>query len=651
MSASRLLAAVITVVLIALSVAAVLVLDPFGADGPSASPSPGASGPGSSSGASAGAQPPAPLEVVAAVRGLPFSLDSGRAPTSDVGQSKLWFHADAWWAAMIAVGTDDLRIHRLNWETQEWVDTGVRIGPVASVYPDVVVDGEHVLIATGGGPTSNRMASLVRYTYLAESGRYAQDPDMPVTIADEEAPGLTIARDGTGRTWAAWIVDGQLRVNRTDGSDWVWGTPSVPAIAGADAAVDAAIVVPYGDTVAIAWTRVNQDALNLAVATAGEADAWELTSIPIEGLAPDDDEVDVAVLPGDGGPRLVAAVRTSIGDLPGATSGSAQLLLVVVEPDGTATQSLVGTVSDRHVRPVVLVDGDANVVYVVATAPSSGGTIVSKAASLDDLRFDPGPGEPLLRIPDLPALDDATSTSQVLGASTGIVILASDPEVGAYAHAAARFAGTSGPATVLPPIVPPTSDRLADDRFDPLPPGSALGANWSLRSDGAATFIVEEVDGRRAATAFGVPDGSVARMCRGILPVADGQLRVETELSISRVGPQDATVMSIRHGSTESAVVRLSDRGTFSYFDGAQHVRSEVPYSPGTWYTSVVTIDFASRTYAWEVRRTADDSVAFAVDDLPWRSADGPATDVCFASNGGTNAQSIFAVDRVVVEH
>jgi hypothetical protein len=72
---------------------------------------------------------------------------------------------------------------------------------------------------------------------------------------------------------------------------------------------------------------------------------------------------------------------------------------------------------------------------------------------------------------------------------------------------------------------------------------------------------------------------------------------------------------------------------------------------PGTWYTSVVTVDFASQTYAWEVRRTADGSIAFAVDGLPWRAPDlGPASDVCFGSNGGTTAQSIFAVDRVVVD-
>jgi hypothetical protein len=223
--------------------------------------------------------------------------------------------------------------------------------------------------------------------------------------------------------------------------------------------------------------------------------------------------------------------------------------------------------------------------------------------------------------------------------------------VGSYAHAAARFPGTGGPTAVPPPIVPPTADRLVDDRFDPYPAGSALGSLWARRSEGAATFTIEDVDGRRAAVAFGVGDGSSARMCRAFLPVASGSLRVESEFSTSQVGPEDATVMAVRHGSAESAAVRLSDRGTFSYFNGAEHIRSAVPYAAGTWYTSVVTLDFASQTYAWEVRRTADGSVAFAIDDVPWRAPDlGSATDVCFASNGGTTAQSIFAVDRVVVD-
>jgi len=651
-SRSRFLALGVTLGLVALSGAAVLALDPFGAAVPSATSAIGSLRPTPSTAASGTATPPSALDVVAAVQDQPFVLDTQHAPSGDVGQSKLWFHADAWWAAMVAEGTSEFRIHRLDWTTQTWVDTGVRIGPQTAVYPDVVVDGEHLLIATGGGPTSSRMASLVRYTYLPEAGRYAQDPDMPVTIADEEADGLTIARDRAGRTWATWISDGQMRLNRTDGSDWVWGTAHVPAIEGVDANLDAAVVVAHGESVAIAWTRTDEDALNVAVATVGEAEAWDVQRVAVQGLIPDDDELAVSVLPTERGPRLFAAVRTSVSDLPGTSPGSAQLLLLVFEPDGSSSQHLVGTVSDGHGRPLVLIDADGRALYVVATSPASGGTITYKSASLDDLSFGTGPGASLISLGGLPSLDDATSTKQVLGASTGMVILASDPEVGSYAHAAARFPGTPGPGSAAPPMVPPETDRLANDRFDPRLLGSALGSPWTPRSDGEATFRIEEVDGRLAATARGVPDGSSVRMCRGIVPVADGRLRVETEFSTSQVGPLHATVMSVRHGTTESAVVRLSDRGTFSYFDGAQHVRSAVPYVPGTWYTSVVTLDFQAQTYAWEVRRAADAALAFAVDDLPWRTADrGPATDVCFESNGAMAAQSIFAVDRVVVDH
>lgn len=650
MNASRVAAVIVTIALVVLSAAAVFVLDPLGREAPSATP--GTPRPTATTSASAAAEAPSALEIVAAAEGPPFTLDTQRAPTADVGQSKLWFHAGAWWAAMVPDGTTELRIHRLDWATQTWADTGVRIGPRASVYPDVVVDGEHLLIATGGSASTGRVASLLRYTYLGEAGRYASDPDMPVTIAAEEAEGLTIARDGGGRTWATWITEGQLRLNRTDGSDWVWGTPRVPAIEGTEADVDAAVIVSYGETVAIAWTRTDADALNVAIARPDDPDAWDVRQVAISGLMPEDDELNVTVLPTADGPRLFAAVRTSVAELPDASPGSPQLLLVVLEPDGSSRQSLVGTVGDRQGRARVLVDADGPAVYVVATSPSSGGAIVYKSASLDQLTFGTGPGAPLLNFAALPALDDATSTKQVLGAGTGIVVLASDPVAGSYAHAAARFPGTAGPSSAVAPIVPPATDRLVDDRFDPFPPGAALGSEWTRRSDGSATFTIEDVDSRRAATAFGVSDGSTVRMCRGILPVGDGQLRIESELSISRVGPDNATVTSVRHGSGESAVVRLSDRGTFSYFVGAEHVRSEVPYVPGTWYTSVVTVDFATQTYAWEVRRTADGSVAFRVADVPWRTPDaGAASDVCFESNGGTTAQSIFAVDRLVVDH
>lgn len=660
MSGARIAAVIVTIALIVISAVAVIALDPLGPSAPSAAPG---SAPGSAAGSAAAtasapasgiATAPSALEVVAALEGPHFTFETEHAPTADVGQSKLWFNADAWWGALIAEGTNEFRIHRLDWATQAWVDTGVRIGPHSSVFPDVLAEGDHVWIATGGGATSSRLASLVRYTYLPEAGRYAVDSDMPVTIAEEQAPGLTIARDRAGRLWAAWIADDQLRLNRTEGNDWIWGTPYTPALDGADANVDAAVLAAHGETVAIAWTRTDVDAVNVAVAEVAEVvetEAWDQQQIAVEGLVHDDDELYVSTLSTGDDTRLYAAVRTSISELPGSSSGAAQLLLLVVEADGSSRQYLVGQVSDRHGRPLVVIDAESRAVYVVATSPSSGGTIVYKSASLDDLSFVTGPGTPLLSVAGLPLLDDATSTKQVLGGSTGIVVLASDPVAGSYAHAAARFPGTTGPGTTLPPIVPPETDRLADDMFDPYPPGSQLGPQWVRRSSGTASFTIEEVDGRMAAAAFGVPDGSSVRMCREIAPIADGSLRIETEFSTSRVGPLDATVLSVRHGSAESAVVRLSDRGTFSFFRGPQQVRSAVPYAPGTWYTGVVTLDLEAQTYGWEVRRSSDGVLAFAVEDVPWRTPDpGSATDICFESPGATAPEAIFAIDRVVVD-
>jgi hypothetical protein len=120
---------------------------------------------------------------------------------------------------------------------------------------------------------------------------------------------------------------------------------------------------------------------------------------------------------------------------------------------------------------------------------------------------------------------------------------------------------------------------------------------------------------------------------------------------VSRVGLSDVTVTSVRHGSDQTAVVRMDDRGVFSFFDGPTEVRSEVRYATGVWYTSVVDLDLDSRLYNWRVVRASDGATVLTVARARWRAAaTGPATEVCLESAEATNPATVFSVDRIRVE-
>jgi len=63
------------------------------------------------------------------------------APTGEKPQSKLWFNDGYWWGSLFNSGTEEFRIHRLNWATQTWTDTGVALDDRPSTRADVLWDG------------------------------------------------------------------------------------------------------------------------------------------------------------------------------------------------------------------------------------------------------------------------------------------------------------------------------------------------------------------------------------------------------------------------------------------------------------------------------------------------------------------------------
>lgn len=647
MRGSRLGALAGIIGLAALTAAVVLVIDPVGP--PPASPTPRVAG---TSEAPESAAPPAGLLRVAAADTGP-AISIGTPPTRDVAQSKLWVRDGVWWGLLLAQGTDEFRIHRFDWAGRRWIDTGTSLATRASVHPDVMSDGDVLWVATGGGqPTPRSTAALFRYTYDPDSTRYGPDPDFPVIIADQRADSITLARDDAGRLWAAWRGDDGIVVSHTDGTDWMWSEPQVVPAADDDGSdVVAMSMLSYGPSVAVIWSDRTTGSMSLAVPTVGDSLAWDVSRIVTEGLPIAEDRLSATVLETDAGPRLFVVVETVFDERPGSSRDDPRLLLLVVEPDGTSEQFLVSRVREDQTRPIVLLDDEARTVFVIATSPSRDGVIEYKASGIDRISFVPGEGEVLLGIPSLPGLTSVTSTKQTLDSSTGMLVLASDAEAGAYAWSAALLPGSSAPNTSPAPALPAESDPLLVSTFDPFDSGTALDPIWETRSTGGATFSIRDLpDGRRVAAST-ADDGSRVRMCRELSVGSGGLLRVEADVMLSAPGTSDATVTSIRHDGAETAVVRLDSRGAFSYFDGPNEVRSDVPWVPGTWYTSSVVLDLSSSTYAWTVTRASDGATLFDVDGAAWRtSAAGPATDVCLESAAASRPDITFAVDRIRVE-
>lgn len=646
MRGSRLGALAGIVGLAALTAAVVLVIDPVGP--PVSSPTPRVAG---TSDAPRSTPPPTGLlRVAAAERGPAISIET--PPTRDMAQSKLWVRDGVWWGLLLAEGTDEFRIHRFDWAGRRWIDTGTSLATRASVHPDVVSDGDSLWVVTGGGqPRPRSTAALFRYTYDVASMRYRPDPDFPVIIADQRADSITLARDDAGRIWAAWRGDDGIVVSRTDGNDWTWSEPQALPSGDGGSEIVAVSMVSYGTTVAVIWSDRTTGSMSLAVPIVGEALGWDVSSIVTEGLPIEEDRLSATVLETDAGPRLFVVVETLFDERPGSSRDDPRLLLVVAEPDGTSEQYLVSRVRDDQTRPIVLLDDESRTVFVVATSPSRDGVIEYKASGIDRISFAAGEGDVLLGNPGLPGLTSVASTKQTLDSSTGMLVLASDAEAGAYAWSAALLSGPSVPNISPAPAVPPEGDPLLVSTFDPFDPGASLDSMWETRSTGSATFSIRDMPDGRRVVAGTADDGSRIRMCRELSVGSDGPLRVEADVMLSATAASDATVTSIRHDGAETAVVRLDASGVFSYFDGPTEVRSDVRWVPGTWYTSTVILDLSSRTYAWTVTRASDGGTLFAVDGPAWRtSASGPATDVCLESAAAARPDIIFAVDRIRVE-
>ena len=457
----------------------------------------------------------APVAAVVLVATVAAAADLGRrdlsyagttAPTGQKPQSKLWFNDGSWWGALFNTASSHFEIFRLDWATQTWVSTGVRIDDRTNVRQDVLWDGRHLYVASSGPLDANtdaRVASAAGriYSFSYQNGAYTADVGFPVTvIPDGGAEAMVLAEEtSTGRLWVTYTANFAVRVahSTTDPTSWV--APYVLPVANANNITDDDIssVVAFNGHIGVMWgnQKVGVESYLFAVHTDNGSDTaagWSLETAL--GGEPElaDDHINLKVgLANDPAGEVFAAVKTSRNDHPINATTDPLTVLLRRRPGGGWTRHTVATVPYQHTRATVLIDGENRQVYVFASSPCcSGGTIYSKQMSLDALTenndFPIGLGAPFLSLSTDPKINNVTSTKQTLDSTTGLVVEAGDDSTHRYTHNWLPL-GTPPPLTIPETSIqtgPPatTSATSATFSFSSVP----AGATFRCSLDGAA---------------------------------------------------------------------------------------------------------------------------------------------------------------------
>ena len=406
---------------------------------------------------------------------------SGSAPTGREPQSKLWFNDGIWWASMYSSAAGAVDIQRLNWATQTWTDTGVRIDERSKSSADTLWDGSNLYVLTTFSdqsfsctpPTSGDVTMrMMRYSYDSGAKTYTLDSGFPVTIANAAVQGAGMAKDSTGMIWVTWgyptASHGNVFVTHSTSDTAHYVTPFVLPLSGVTTmeCPDYSNVVAYDGKIGVMWSNQTESDLYFGIHVDGALDTDWTRSTALSGTGWADNHVNVKSLTADPAGRVFAATKTSLnGDQCPPSSANAQnplILLVFMDGTGGWQRRTFSTAADCETRPLVQLDPDNRQLYMFATQPApnssygSGGSIMYKQTSLDNPNFGSGPGTPFIQLAANPKINNVTGTKQTVNGNTGLVVLAADDSTHHYVHGAISIGG-GGPVDTTPPTVTATT--------------------------------------------------------------------------------------------------------------------------------------------------------------------------------------------------
>jgi hypothetical protein len=402
--------------------------------------------------------------------GPAYSAAYPQPPTGAENQSKLWFHADAWWALLVEPTGRSLRVFELM-PDHSWRPTSAVVNADVGDVGDALRDGDTVHVLTR---SSDASLFYVRLSFDAAARDYRAAPAALVTTRRSSTP-ATIAKDTAGALWVGYANATNVVVTHSEDGGLTWGRVVTLAATVTAATPEVGELVAYDDRVGMLWSDQSTGSFRFASHRAGDDPALWAHEVAVAGPAQADNHVSLARIPGEAGDTLVAVVKTAHGDAMGDPAAGLVELLVRA-PGGQWSTVPVSAIADRLDDPVLQVDLATRKLHVFATHNLS---IVRKTSPLDTIGFTPGIGQIFVNGTGH-RLSDPTVTKEPVDARSGLVVLASDTNSLTYRHAELSLSPSTpvaDPQDRTPPTAPPGLQARA------LSPESAV-LTWEAANDG-----------------------------------------------------------------------------------------------------------------------------------------------------------------------
>lgn len=439
--------------------------------------------------------------------------------TAEKPESKLWFTQDKiWWAWLWDATLLRYDIAKLDPATHTWTFQGLNLGEARPASrADTLYDAtsnslyvaSHIYVQPKlGDPPIRDAAKFFRLTYSPMTQDWALSANYPVSLEPNATEALTIARDKTGRIWAAWTESQQLKLAWTTSSPKIWSSPiSLPVPQAQNLNVDdIASITAFdkGNQIGVIWSNQTSTTLSSSVYFSSifasndplKTESWNTTDAFGPGELAADDHLNIKALDSDSSGRVYAVVKTSADDkvengVFTADPESPSVVLLKRDTSGTWTPTTVAQVKDCVTRPSLLINDNMNKAHVYMTSPQNGcpigasgraGSIFEKKLSLDAPTFTAGKGTMIMHDEDSQNLNDVSTTKQEITAKSGIVVLASNNVTKRYWHSE-----TNVPS--LPPTSTTTTTTTSTTTTTTVPSGQPVSTQsgdgyWLLGADG-----------------------------------------------------------------------------------------------------------------------------------------------------------------------
>jgi len=314
----------------------------------------------------------------------PLSKISVSTTTEAKPQSKLWFHANHWWAVLPTTsvspaGTWVWRLDGTTWQAVLRIASSTSSRADAKSFGDVV----HVLLFDGSA------TQLVSIEYAPSLDTYmpwsSRGTPTPLSLSGSET--ATIDVDSTERLWLSTENGSHVRVYYSDFPYSAFQGPVTIAdnIAADDITMVVALPLPLPSKVGVFWSNQNTQRFGFRTHVDGDPPGtWSADEVPASqsalqiggGMA--DDHMNAAV--GSDG-TLYASIKTSYN-----TSNVVLIGLLVRRTNGT-WDDLYTVELGGGTRPLVVLNELLGFIRVVYTADSGGGPIYYRDSPFAPIAF------------------------------------------------------------------------------------------------------------------------------------------------------------------------------------------------------------------------------------------------------------------------